>query len=172
MSFMDLAAKRYSVRKFTDEKIDGAVVRQILDAGHLAPTACNNQPQKVIVVETEDALTKLRRCTSSHFNCPLAYIVCFDTERTWKRPYDGQDSGYVDASIVATHMMLEAAELGIGSTWVMYFIPEAVREEFNLPDNVVPAAILVMGKPAPEAAPSDRHTKYRAKDNIEVNGTF
>ena len=54
----------------------------------------------------------------------------------------------IDAAIAATHLMLAAAALGVGTTWVMHFIPEAVREEFALPDRLEPTALLVMGYPA------------------------
>lgn len=53
----------------------------------------------------------------------------------------------MDASIVTTHMMLEAIELGLSTTWVMHFKPDAMREEFNIPDNIEPIALLVMGYP-------------------------
>jgi nitroreductase len=65
--------------------------------------------------------------------------------------------------------MLAAWELGIGSTWIMHFIPEAIMEEFNLPDNVVPVCILVMGYPAEGAVPSVLHsTKKDLKDTVTV----
>lgn len=54
--------------------------------------------------------------------------------------------------------MLEAWELGIGSTWIMHFIPEAIIEEFNIQDSVVPVCILVMGYPAQDAVPSVLHS--------------
>ena len=89
----------------------------------------------------------------------------WNKEKCWKRTYDHQSSGDIDASIVATHMMLAATALGIGSTWVMYFIPEAVRVEFELLDHIEPAAILVMGYA--DAKPSENHTKRRAlKDYV------
>ena len=58
-------------------------------------------------------------------------------------------------------MMLEAADLGIGSTWVMHFIPEAVREEFRLPENYEPVSILVMGYPAEDSKPAPSHTNIK-----------
>ena len=66
--------------------------------------------------------------------------------------------------------MFEVAwELGIGSTWIMHFIPEAVMEEFDLPDNVVPVCILVMGYPAQEAVPSALHSRKKdLKDMVTV----
>ena len=157
MDFLTLAKVRYSVRAFTKETVSEDTVREILEAGRAAPTACNNQPQVIYAVRSEAGLVRLRKCTECHFGAPLAFIVCYDKSKCWVRPFDGHDSGDVDASIVATHMMLAAAERGIGSTWVMYFIPEAVKTEFALPETVEPAAILVMGHAAAQCRPSNQH---------------
>ena len=157
MDFLTLAKDRCSVRSFTKEKVSEETIREILEAGRLAPTACNNQPQVIYAVRSETGLALLKKCTECHFNAPLAFIVCHDKAKCWVRPFDGHDSGDVDASIVATHMMLAAAERGIGSTWVMYFIPEAVKTEFALPDTVEPTAILVMGHPTAQCKPANQH---------------
>ncbi|MDE6108314.1 MAG: nitroreductase family protein [Oscillospiraceae bacterium] len=159
MDFLPLAAERYSSRKFEDRPVPQEAVDKILAAASLAPTAHNNQPQEIIVVQSPEALALLRKCTECHFGAPLAFIISYDRDRAWKRSYDGKDSGDVDASIVTTHMMLEAADLGLGSCWVMDFIPEAVRAEFELPDNLEPVAILPAGYPA--GGPSPIHGKKR-----------
>ena len=157
MSFLDLAEKRFSVRQFNGVKVEREKIDLILRAGQVAPTACNNQPQKIFVMNGEDSLTRLKKCTQCHFNGPLAILVCSDTGVCWKRPFDGKSSADVDASIVTTHMMLEAAELGIGSTWVMFFEPDKIKAEFNLPENCEPISLLVMGYAANDARPSPRH---------------
>ena len=157
MSFLDLAEKRFSVRQFNGVKVEQAKIDQILRAGQVAPTACNNQPQKIYVMNGENSLARLKKCTQCHFNAPLALLVCSDTSICWKRPFDGKSSADVDASIVTTHMMLEAAELGIGSTWVMFFEPDKIKAEFNLPENCEPISLLVMGYAAKDAQPSPRH---------------
>lgn len=161
MEFSELIKSRFSVREFSDRKVEREVTEKILTAGQVAPTACNRQPQRIFVIESEEGLAKLRKCTGSHFNAPLAMLVCFDRDECWKRDYDGKSSGDIDASIVCAHMMLEAADLGVGSTWVMHYIPEAVKEEFGLPDNLESVALLVMGYPGEGAVPAPMH--YRKK---------
>lgn len=161
MDFLQLAKMRYSVRRFSDTPVPQKLAEQILQAGLVAPTAHNNQPQKIFVLDDAKNLAALARCTECSYGATLAYLICYDKTICWQRPYDGKLSGDIDASIVATHMMLEAASLGIGSTWVMFFIPEAVRTEFSLPDNLEPTAILVMGYAAQDAVPSPRHTEFR-----------
>lgn len=166
MEFLELAKMRCSVRKFKADSIPQDIVEKILDAGHLAPTACNYQPQKVLVVKSAEGLEKLKKCTPCHFDAPLAFIICTDKSLCFNRPFDSKLSADVDASIVTTHMMLEAAELGIGSTWVMFFDPAVVSAEFGLGENVEPIAILPMGYAVPGYEPAPKHSEYRAKEEI------
>lgn len=161
MDFLELAENRFSVRAFSDRKVERDVIEKILRAGQVAPTACNFQPQRIFVIESEEALEKLRKCTMSHFHAPLAFLICYDRNECWKREYDGKSSGDIDASIVCTHMMLEAANLGVGSTWVMHYIPEAVKVEFELPDGLESTALLVMGYPKEGVAPSPLHSRTK-----------
>lgn len=165
MDFLKLTEKRYSVRKFDERPVEQEKIDKILYAGHLAPTAKNFQPQKIYVI-TGEALKRVKKCTACHYDAPLVLLVCYNTDLCWTRPYDNKKSGDIDASIVATHMILEAAELGIGSTWVMSFDPEATKREFELPDNIVPTCFIPMGYPADDSEPSERHTLRRPADDI------
>jgi len=164
--FMTLAAGRYSVRKFRGEPVAREHIEKILAAGHLAPTGCNYQPQRIFVIQSEEALEKIRRCTRCHFNAPVVMLICYDKTECWTRKYDGEQAGWTDASIVTTHMMLEAAALGVGTTWVMHFDPQAVRTEFELGGELVPVALLPMGYPAEDAAPSPMHSAVRPLEEV------
>lgn len=172
MNFLELAENRYSVRNFRDQPIEQEKLDQILRAGMLAPTACNRQPLRILVLTGEEDVKKLRRCTECHFNAPAAMLICYDRNECWVRNYDGKNSGVVDASIAATHMMLEAAEIGIGTTWVMHFIPEAVRCEFEIPEQIEPVALLVMGIPAADSKPSPLHAKSRPVEELVIYHKF
>jgi len=164
--FLSLARERFSVRLFKNEPVEQEAIDRILLACQLAPTGCNNQPQRVFVIQSEEALEKLRRCTKCHFGAPLAMLVACDMTQSWKRRYDGADSGWVDASIAATHMMLAAHEAGVGSCWVMHFDPEAMRSEFELPENIVPVALLVMGYPSENAKANPLHDQTKSIDEL------
>lgn len=164
MDFLELASKRYSVRSFKKDPVPDELVSKIIEAGRISPTACNKQAFRIITVKSAEGIERFKKCTECHYDAPLGFIVCKDTAREWVRPYDGARSGDVDASIVTTQMMLEAADLGIGSVWVMYFIPEAVKTEFELPEGIEPVALLPMGYPAVDAKPSKMHTEYRDID--------
>lgn len=156
MDFMELAKKRCSIRAYADRKVEPEKLTQILEAARVAPTAKNLQPVKLLVVQSEEGLEKVGKAANI-YGAPLAVIVCADHERNWTRPFDGKQSGDIDASILTTHMMLEATELGLGSVWICFFKPDVLREEFDLPENLEPVNVLAIGYAAGEHAKSDRH---------------
>lgn len=167
MDFLQLVQNRYSVRKFTEQPVARETIEKILQAGVLAPTAKNLQPQRILVLDTQESLEKLDACTKCRFGAPAAMLVCYDRDACWKRErYDGKSSGEADAAIVTTHMMLAAASLGIGTTWVMHFDPAAMRREFAFPENYEPVAVLIMGYPAPDAQPSPMHQQRRSASEL------
>lgn len=157
MDFVELCENRYSVRKFSDRQVEEEKINIILRSAQVSPTACNKQPQKIYALQSPEALEKLQKCKTSHFGETLAFIITVDKTKCWVREYDDQSSSYVDGSIVTTHMMLSAHDIGIGSTWIMHFIPDAVRSEFSIPENEEIISILVMGYPAPDSKPSSQH---------------
>jgi len=166
MEFEQLITERYSVRNFKSEHLPQAVVDRILEAGHKAPTGCNYQPQRILVLNTDESIDRLRKCTKCHFSAPTAMLVCHNKAESWKRPYDGALSSSVDAVIVATHMMLAAHNAGVGCCWVMHFDPVAMRETFHIPETVEPTALLVMGYPSEDAKPLGLHFQTRPMDEI------
>ena len=172
MEFEKLIEERYSVRSFRQEHLPQNIIDKILKAGHIAPTGCNNQPQRILVLNSEKAIDKLKGCTKCHFNAPTAMLVCHNKDESWKRVYDGALSSPVDAVIVATHMMLAAHNEGVGSCWVMHFNPEAMKSAFNIPENVEPVALLVMGYPAEDAKPLDMHSIYRDMNETVIYDSF
>ena len=172
MEFEKLIAERFSVRSFKDEHLPKEVVDKILLAGHVAPTGCNNQPQRILVLNTDSAIEKLRNCTKCHFNAPTAMLVCHNSGESWKRIYDGALSSPVDAVIVTTYMMLAAQQEGIGTCWVMHFNPTAMKEAFNIPEGIEPVALLVMGYPADDSKPIEMHYKSRPIDEVVFYDSF
>ena len=172
MDFEKVISERYSVRKFESNHIEQELIDKILHAGHIAPTVCNFHPQRILVLNNDETILKLKNCTKCHFDAPCAMLVCYNSDETWTRPYDGALSAPVDASIVATHMMLEATNLGLGSCWVMHFDPAAIKAEFNIPENIIPHALLVMGYPHQSAAPLDMHLKVRPLDETVFYDSF
>ncbi|HSB05039.1 MAG TPA: nitroreductase family protein [Thermodesulfobacteriota bacterium] len=160
MNFLELAKKRFSVRRFEAKKVEEEKLLQILEAGRVAPTAANHQPQRIIVVRGDVGLAKLKMAANI-YDAPLAVIVCADRNEAWKRPFDGKDTVDIDASIVTDHMMMEATELGLGTVWICYFKPDTVRKEFNIPNHMEPVNILAIGYATGQIASPGRHDKTR-----------
>lgn len=166
MDFAKLSAERYSLRKFSDQKVEQEKLDLILEAGRNAPTAHNNQPQRIFVIQSPEALEKADACTSMHFHAPMTLVVAYDPEAAWKREHDGKNHGEIDASIAITQMMLQAADLGLGSTYVGVFEPEKLLEAFPEMAGLCPIAMLPMGYPAENARPSKLHTMRKPMEEL------
>lgn len=172
MDFLELAKERFSVRSFSDKKVEQDKVDLILDAACVAPTACNFQPQKILVLDNEESLIKLKECTPYHFDAPLAFIIFYDITKSWKRKYDDKEEGDVDASIVTTHMMLEATNIGLGCTWVGSFDPEMVKKQFNVPKDYIPISILPVGYKSENVKPNPIHHNRLDKSEVASYNSF
>lgn len=160
MDFLEIAKKRYSVRSYSDRKVETEKLNKILQAAHVAPTAANLQPVHLIAVQEKDGLEKIGK-GANIYGAPLAVIVCADHDKAWVRPFDNKQTSDIDASILTDHMMIEATELGLGSVWVCYFKPDIIRKEFSLPDNLEPVNILAIGYSSEEADDPERHSQTR-----------
>lgn len=160
MDFIDIARRRYSVRKYSSQKVEKEKLDQVLEAAHVAPSGANKQPVHLIVVQSDDGLGKVKKAARI-YDAPCAIIVCADVDSAWVRPYDGKNIADIDAAIATDHMMLQATELGLGSLWICWFKPEVIKQEFDLPDNLVPVNILALGYADCEPASPDRHADTR-----------
>ena len=125
MDFITIAKTRCSIRSYTDQKVEPEKLEKILEAAHVAPTAANLQPVRLIVVQSVGGLAKIGKAANI-YGAPLAIIVCADRSKAWVRPFDRKQTGDIDDSILTDHMMLQAAELGLGSVWVCYFKPDVL----------------------------------------------
>lgn len=161
MGFLELAKQRSSVRKYRNVPVEDEKIRQVLEAGRIAPSAVNYQPWYFIVVRDE----ALRRQVAMAYKrewilqAPVIIVVCGDHSRAWKR-FDGKDHCDVDAAIAIDHMTLAAADLGLGTCWICAFDAQIVRDIFKLPEVVEPIALLPLGYPA-EPADENRHETQR-----------
>ena len=160
MKFIDIAKQRCSIRSYTKQQVEPEKLAQILEAAHVAPTAANLQPVRLLVVQGKEEMEKLGKAANL-YGAPLAIVACADRNRAWVRPFDGKQTGDIDAAILTDHMMLQATELGLGSVWVCYFKPDVVRREFHLPENLEPVNILVLGYSDDKAADPNRFAKTR-----------
>lgn len=167
-NFLELAADRYSVRSYQNKPIEDEKMEKILKAAQLAPTAVNYQPQKIYVLKSGEALNKINDLCRFIYDAPVVFMICYDENLVWKSPVEkGYNTGEMDASIVAAHMMLEAWDQGIGSVWVRGFDAGKVHDAFSLPENEHVACLLPMGYASKDAKPyKPWHDVYRNIDSF------
>jgi nitroreductase len=157
MDALELMRRRCSVRDFTDQPVTREDLLRVLEAARIAPSACNNQPWRFVVVD-EPAL-KLRISERWGARAPVLIVACGDHGASWKR-FDGKDHCDLDLAIAIDHMTLAAAELGLGTCWVCWFDAKAVAEVLGLPEGLEPVALLPLGHPKLLASPQ-RHGEQR-----------
>lgn len=160
MNFIEIAKKRFSVRSYADKQVEAAKLDKILEAAHVAPTAANLQPIRLLVVQSKEGLEKISK-GANIYGAPLAIIVCADHGKAWVRPFDKKQTSDIDASILTDHMMLQATELGLGSVWICYFKSDVISKEFELAENLEPINILAIGYSDEEDADPERHSQTR-----------
>ena len=171
MNFSDLVKQRYSVRKYDPRPVEPEKLAAILEAGRLAPTAVNYQPQRILVVQGED-MEKRKGCTPCLYGQPVCLVVCYDKNASWKSR-SGRDIGEVDGSIVMTQMMYQAEELGIGSLIVGIYKEPLLRERFAIPENLSIVALLVMGYAAEDCEPHPEfHASRKPLEETVFFGSF
>lgn len=164
MEFEKVISERFSARKFKPNKVSDDILKKILEAGNYAPTAKNLQPQKIYVVKSEEGLGKIDKASPCRYNAPVCLIVTSDKSIAWSKP--NYSTYAMDASIVATHMMLEATNLGIDNIWVEMFDSDVLKKEFDMGENIEPICLLPMGYRTDDCKPSPMHSKRKSLDEI------
>ena len=150
MEFKELIQSRYSCRRFAPTPVPQEKLDIILEAGRIAPTGHNDQPQRILVARAgTETYEKIRECTNCHFNAPMILVGCYEE-------CEG-GSGHEDLAIVMTHMMLAGYDEGLVNIWVRLIDFDKMRILLNLPDNYHIVGIMPMGFPREDARPSRLH---------------
>ena len=157
-SFLELAERRRSVRAYKPDAVPEEMLQTVLEAGRLAPSACNKQPWRFIVVRGETGRRALGAAYAREWfwKAPVVIAVCVLPGEAWTRSYDGKNHARVDGALAMDHMQLAAAELGLGTCWIGAFDPAAAREILGLPDGVEVVGMTPLGFPDAEVNPRPR----------------
>ena len=161
MEFKEVIRNRFSCRKYSAREIEREKLDAVLEAGRLAPTAKNLQEQHIYVVQSEEALAKIDKVTSCRYGAPTVLVVAFDKNNVFTYPGGKRDSGVEDATIVATHMILAAADEGVNSCWINMFDPEKMAEALGLPETEEVLMVLDLGYAAEGVKPTPGHTERK-----------
>ena len=156
MEVMDAIQSRYSVRNYSEKKIEQEKIYQIMEAGRLAPTASNQQLNKHIIVTDKKLIEQMvDACEGQKWIATASAILveCASDDRTM---ICGQSARSMDGAIAMAYMTLEAVSLGLQFCWLGWFQPEKVRALLNIPDDYVVIAVAPVGYPATIGRPSKK----------------
>ncbi len=159
--FLELASERYSCRSFSDIPVSSSKINAILEAARKAPSAKNNQPVHIWTITGKEALDRLHEVHPA-FGAPLVFMAGYKADEAWVRPCDRKNSGETDAAIAMTHLMLEAADLGLGGVWIGSFDPAVLAEKFPETQGYTLTALYAAGYPDEKAAPGPRHSQRKS----------
>jgi nitroreductase len=169
MSFLEIAKARFSVRKYTDQPVEREKLEMVLEAGRIAPSACNYQPWEFIVITDEEKRKAMGEAYPQPWfiNAPVIIGVMANYETAWTRR-DGKNYADVDVAIAMDHMILQATELGLGTCWIGAFYPEAAREILSIPQHLEPMLFTPLGYPAEQP----REKRRKGLDEVVHWETF
>ena len=168
MSIMDVMKLRKSVRAFNAEKkISDADLTKILEAGRIAPSAKNLQEWKFLVVKDRSLLKQLvPACKDQRPVGEASAVIVGCSDMTDYIMTCGQPSYTVDLAISLEHMVLMAAELGIGTCWIGAFYEDRVKEILNIPAKVRIVNMLTLGYPAQDLKTIVTTTRKELKEIV------
>jgi len=153
--FLKLAQQRRSVRAYKPDLVPGDMLETVLEAGRAAPSACNKQPWRFLVVCDEANRRALGEAYPRDWfwKAPVILVVCVLPRDAWTRSYDGANYAMVDGALAMDHMTLAATELGLGTCWIGAFDPALARKKLGLPEGVEIVGMTPLGFPDVESNP-------------------
>ena len=169
MEFNELVQERFSCRALSDREIPHDALDRIFEAARVEDAAVNKQPFKIWAIESPEARARIAETTNYTFGAGVFLVVGGNREEAWVRQYDERNFADVDASIVATYIMLAIHNEGLRSTWVGHFDAPKLKEAFPQMADYDLIAIFPIGYAAEKGVPSARHTQRKpAVEIVEV----
>ena len=163
---LDLIQSRRSIRQYTDEPVTDEQVETLLRAAMAAPSAGNEQPWEFVVIRDQakkDAVTKFHAHGTPVERAPMGILICGDMDRV---KYDVM--WVQDCSAATENLLIAAAGIGLGTCWLGIYPREermaGMKQLCNLPDNIVPFALISVGVPAEEKGPADYYDAARVHE--------
>ena len=161
MEFKAVVKNRYSCKKYDSRQVEQEKLEAVLEAGRLAPTARNGQEQRIYVVQGAENMAKMDEVTPCRYGAPTVIIVAYDKNNVFVYPGGKKDSGAEDATIVATHMILAAANEELDSCWLNMFHEDKAKELFGIPENEDIVMLMDLGYAAEGAGPLAKHSERK-----------
>ncbi|MFC2716178.1 MAG: nitroreductase family protein [Stomatobaculum longum] len=166
INFLELARERYSCRQLSDRKVEAEKLNRILEAARIAPTAHNEQPFRLFLLESPEAVEKAKEITPCTFGAACFLVVGAVAKEAWVREFDQKNFAEIDAGIVATQIMLAIEAEGLGTTWVGYFDAPRAKELFPEMAECELIALFPIGYRAESARPAYLHEQRRPMSEL------
>jgi len=153
MDFMKVVESRRSVRSFENKEIPEDEIEEIIEIGHMAPSAGNRQARDFIIIKDEEEKDRLvENAYGQSFIAEASWIVvvCANKERSAERYGDrGRELYSVqDATAAVENMLLAVVDKGYGAVWIGAFDEEKVVDQLDIPEGVRPVAMIPIGYPS------------------------
>lgn len=158
MDLMDAIKTRRSIRSYREAPVPENLLKEVLNAARLAPSADNAQPWRIIVVMDEQAKLKLAAASNGQkfiAQAPIVLVICGMPDEAFPTMGGYMSAHVIDASIAIDHVTLAAHALGLGTCWIGWFKEEKIKEILGIPEDVPIIALTPLGYPAetPEKTP-------------------
>lgn len=148
MEYTELIHRRESIRNYDPNRpVPKEILEKILEAGRLAPSACNFQPWKFLVISSSSMLEKVRVCYQRDWfkDAPHILVILGLKDQAWNRSYDGYNSIETDVAIAMTHILLAAENEGVGACWVEAYNPALLKDAISPGENQLIFGITPLG---------------------------
>jgi nitroreductase len=163
MEYTELIRSRVSVRNYNPNRpVPKEILERILDAGRLAPSACNYQPWKFLLISSKAMIEKVKSCYERGWlkDAPHILVAIGLKDQAWIRSYDEYNSIETDVTIAMTHIILAAENEGVSTCWIAAYNPALLKKVLNATENQIIFGITPLGYPKPGyQKPSEKKRK-------------
>ena len=158
MDLMEAIKTRRSIRQYKETHVPEDLLKEVLNAARLAPSADNAQPWRIIVVRDEQLKLKLAAASNSQkfiAQAPIVLVICGMPDEAFSTVGGYMNAHVIDATIAFDHITLAAHAYGLGTCWIGWFKEEKVRDILAIPEDIPVVALTPLGYPAetPERTP-------------------
>ena len=168
MNTFDAILTRRSIRQYKNKPVPEEVLKKIIKAGMYAPSAMNLQPWDFMIFNTAETISKciaaVQHGETILKQSPAAILVCGD-----KKTENNSDYIIQNCSAATQNILLQVHEMGLGACWIAVYplvdVMTKLREEFKIPESIIPVALVTIGYPAEEKIAEERYAEQKIHFN-------